>query len=234
MNQNSFIKGFRDGIPIGLGYVSVSIAFGITAVGDGLPVWGAVLISMTNLTSAGQLAGVGLIAAQCKLLELVLSQLVINMRYALMSISVSQKVDKTVSGIHRFLVSFFITDEIFAIICDRKGSVGKRYLYGLGLSPFLGWSFGTFLGALLGEVLPPAVNSALGIAMYGMFIAIVVPAAMKNRRVILVAAISALLSCILKFVPLFSAVSAGFSIIICAVAASAIGAVIFPVKEEEQ
>ncbi len=228
---NSYLKGLRDGVPIGLGYISVSFTFGIMAVNSGLPVWFTVLMSMTNLTSAGQFAGVSLIAAGATYLEMVLTQLVINMRYALMSLSLSQKADKSFNMIHRLLVSFGITDEVFAVASGQEGDIGTRYMYGLITAPYFGWATGTFLGAAASTILPESVSSALNIAIYGMFLAIIIPPAKRSRPVLVVVLLSMAISCILRFTPILNQLSGGFIIIICALAASAAGAVFFPVKD---
>ena len=172
---NSFSQGLRDGMPICLGYLSVAFAFGIFTVSHGLTAWEAVMISMTNVTSAGQLAAVPIIAGGGSLFELALTQFVINMRYSLMSVSLSQKLGKSVRLIDRFLISFVNTDEVFAVAISKGEPLGRKYLYGLTLTPYLGWSLGTLLGAVAGNILPAMLVSALGIAIYGMFIAIIVP-----------------------------------------------------------
>lgn len=231
--QYSFADGLKDGIPIALGYLSVSFSFGLLAVNMGIPAFCAVLMSMTNLTSAGQFAGIELIAAGATIIEMIFTQLVINIRYSLMSISLSQKIDKSISLFHKMVISFFITDEIFAVASSKENEINKRYMYGLGIMPFLGWSFGTLLGAVSGGFLPVTLRVALGVALYAMFIAIVIPTARKSKAVAIVAIISVVLSCFLKFVPIFNNISSGFVIIICAVVASAVGALLFPVKEEQ-
>ena len=228
-----FTDGLRDGIPIGLGYLSVSFSFGIAAAGKGISIFSALLISMTNLTSAGQLAGLGIIAAGGTLIEKILTQLVINMRYALMSISLTQKLDSSFTVGHRLGTSFGMTDEIFAVAAGKKGDINVRYMYGLILIPFICWSLGTFLGAAAGNILPDMLKSALGIAIYGMFLAIFIPPARKSVGVFSVVAFSAAMSCCFKYIPVFSGISSGFSIIICALTASVLGALIFPKKEEE-
>lgn len=227
-----FSKGLRDGIPIGLGYLSVSFGFGISAVSRGLSALCSVLISMTNLTSAGQVAGLAIMAAGGSLLEMFVNQLIINMRYALMGISLTQKLDDTFNTVNRMLVSFFITDEIFAV-ASSKDSISAGYMYGLGVMPYIGWASGTLLGAVAGELLPASVSAALGLAIYGMFVAIVVPAASKSRGILLCSLIAAGISCCLKYIPLFSFVTQGFSIIICAVLAASTAALLFPVKEDK-
>lgn len=228
---SKFIKGLRDGIPIALGYLSVSFTFGMKAVEDGLLWWQALLISMTNLTSAGQFAGLSVMAASGSLVEIALTQLVINMRYALMSLSLTQKLDKSFSRVKRWLCGFGMTDEIFAVASGKLHSVTASYMAGLIVTPFIGWSTGTLLGAIAGNILPVSVHSALSVAIYGMFIAIFVPPMKKARPVAIVVAIGAILSCAFRFVPLLSGVSSGFSIIICAVAAAGVGAWAFPIEE---
>lgn len=236
MKNNSFLKGITDGLPICFGYLSVSFAFGIFATESGMTVLQTLLISMTNVTSAGQLAAVPIMAAGGSLAELALAQLIINLRYALMSVSLSQKLDKGVKLFDRFLIAFVNTDEVFAVAAGKEGDVGKRFLYGLILTPYLGWSIGTLLGAGAGQILPAAVTSALGIAIYGMFVAIVVPPVKKNRATAFCVLTAVILSCIFAYVPFLKVIPGGFTIIICAVAASALFAAIAPIrvaKEEE-
>lgn len=229
-----FKEGLADGIPIGLGYLSVSFSFGISAVTQGVSALAATIISMTNLTSAGQVAGLGIITAAGTLLEMALAQLIINMRYALMSLSLSQKLDGGFTTPHRFLASFGITDEIFAVASGKPKEVTPSYMYGLILLPFLCWTAGTLLGGIAGSILPQILRSALGIAIYGMFIAIFIPPARKSAGVLTVVIISAAMSCGIKYIPLFKQVSSGFSIIICTLAASAAGALLFPRKEQKE
>ena len=229
-----FRQGIRHGIPIGLGYLSVSFAFGMKAVGSGLTVLQAVLISMTNLTSAGQIAALPLMACGASLAEMALTQLTINLRYALMSLSLGRKLDGSMGTLQRLVFSFANTDEIFAVASSQPGKVGKRYLYGLMLTPWIGWSLGTFLGAAAGTLLPEFVRSALGIAIYGMFLAIILPPARKERPVRFVVFIAVALSLCFRYVPGLNTVSSGFVIIICGVLAAALGAWRFPAEEEAE
>ena len=224
--------GIRDGIPIALGYVSVSFTFGLMAVQAGLSWWQAVLISLLNVTSAGQFMGLDIMVAGGAYVEMALAQLVINLRYALMSISLSQKVDSNFKTGSRLFYGFFMTDEIFGVAASRKGEVHRSYFGGLVTLPRIGWVFGTFAGAVLGGVLPPLLQSAMGIAIYGMFLAIIIPQARDDLRYLRVIVIAVVLSCCFRYMPVFDQVSSGFAIIICAVVASAIGAVLYPIDEE--
>lgn len=229
-----FTKGIKDGIPIALGYFSVSIAFGLMAVEAGCTWVEAMLISLTNLTSAGQFAGVTVLAHMGTYIEMALTQLVINSRYALMGISLSQKVNARFKGLWRVILGFAITDEIFAVAIGQEGEISRRYFAGLAIVPIIGWTSGTIVGAVLGNIMPEIITSALGVALYGMFIAVVVPKAHENIHVLAVVIIAVAISVALRYIPVFSGISAGFAIIICAVIASAAGAVFFPVKEDEQ
>lgn len=231
--QNSFKKGLRDGIPIGLGYLSVSFTFGIMASAGGLPAWITVLISMTNLTSAGQFAGLALILGGAPIIEMVLTQFIINIRYALMSLSLSQKLSGSVTCADRFLIAFGNTDEVFAVASAQKGEVGRKYMFGLILIPYIGWALGTLLGALAGNILPDIVCAALGIAIYGMFLAIIIPPAKTYRPVMRVVLLAVIISCIFHWVPGLNRISSGFVMIICAIVAAGFGAKFYPIKEED-
>ncbi len=214
--------------------MAVSFAFGITAVGSGLSVIHALLISMTNLTSAGQLAAVPIICSGGSLIELAATQFIINLRYSLMSISLSQKLGKSVKLIHRFLIAFGNTDEIFAVSVSKPTSLGKKYFFGLIITPYIGWCGGTLLGAVAGNILPPLVISALGIAIYGMFIAIIIPEAKKRRASAICILCAALLSCAFRYVPFLSGISGGFVIILCAVPVSLLFALIAPIDDKKE
>lgn len=230
--KSQFSKGILHGIPIGLGYLSVSFGFGIMAVRAGLTILQAVGISVTNLTSAGQAAGVNIIAAGGTLIEMALTQLVINIRYALMGLSLSQKLDGKFNTLHRAIASFGITDEIFAVASSQPNKISPKYMYGLIFISFVGWSTGTFLGAAAGQLLPEAVTSAMGIVLYGMFLAIIIPPSRKEKSVLTVVLVGAGISMLFKYVLTF--VSGGFAVIISAVLAAAVGALLFPIKEESE
>lgn len=222
MEQN-FGKGLRDGIPICLGYLSVSFTFGLLGVGMGLSWWQATFISLTNVTSAGQFAGLTLMMEGGALIEMVIAQFFINLRYLLMSISLTQKVDDRFRGIARWILAMCVTDEIFAVAMSQEKPVSKGYFAGLSLTPYLGWAVGTLAGALLGEVVPAQVAEVFGIAIYGMFLAIIIPKARDSRPVLEVVLLAAVLSCVIHYVP-FIKLSSGMSVTLCAVIAAAYGA----------
>ncbi len=234
MRTEELKQGVRDGIPICLGYFSVSAAYGMTAVLSGLPLSAAVVISLTNLTSAGQFAGTSLILAGGTYIELAISMAVINIRYFLMSLSMSQKVEAQMTGLQRLAVSFGITDEIFAVSMQRKEPLSASYLAGLIAGPMIGWIGGTLAGGALTRLLPVSVSNALGIALYGMFIAVVVPAAKKNKAVLFTAGLAAVLSAVCYYTPKLSFLSGGWSVILITIIASGAAALIFPIAEEEE
>lgn len=231
--KSEFICGVKSGLPIGLGYLSVSIAFGVQASIAGLPVFMSLFISMTNLTSAGQLAGLTVIATLGTILEMILTQLVINARYFLMSITLSQKLDGSFTTGHRLLCSAFVTDEIFAVASARPKTFGRAFFYGLVILPYFGWAIGTAIGAGLGSVLPIAVTNALGIALYAMFIAIIIPPSLSAKGVLPAVILSAGISCALYFIPFFASLSDGFKFIISALVSAAIIALFFPISPEK-
>ena len=233
-SQGDIKLGTDDGLPIGLGYFPVSFSFGILAVAHGLSWWEATLISMTNLTSAGQFAGLSIMTAAGSFFEMAIAQLVINLRYSLMSISLSQKIDSTLNGIHRWIAGFGVTDEIFVMAMKKKGSVGRHYFFSLMSLPYLGWALGTLTGALCGELLPPLICKSLGIALYGMFIAILIPAMKENKKILSVVLIAVALSSAFKWAPVINKISVGFAIILSAVLASAIGAYFFPLDSNQE
>lgn len=234
MNElNSFKKGIKDGIPICLGYFSVAFAFGIFSVENGLTVTQATLISLLNLTSAGQLAGVPIMSGGGSLAELALSQLVINSRYSLMSVSLAQKFSKNVKFKDKLRIAYANTDEIFAVAISNKEEIGKKYMTGLALLPVLGWTSGTLIGGIAGNILPPIVTAALGVAIYGMFIAIVMPVAKKEKATALCVLLAIALSCAFKYIPSLSVVPSGFTVIICSVIASALFAIVAPIDTKE-
>ena len=231
-NPECWKDGFKDGIPICLGYIAVSFTFGIMARKAGLTTFQAVLISAVNVTSAGQFAGLGLIGAGATYIEMAITQLVINLRYCLMSCSLSQKLDPATSLGRRLLMSVGITDEIFGVSASVPGKLNPFYTYGTICIALPGWIFGTFLGVVSGNILPARALSALGVALYGMFIAIIIPPARKSRLLGGLVLISMALSFLFAKIPFFSQISSGFKIIILTVLIAGAAALRYPVSEE--
>lgn len=234
MNWREYRAGVSSGVPVGLGYFSVSFGFGAMAVSKGVKVLDAALISATNLTSAGQFAGLTLIVAAAGLWEMVMTMLVINSRYALMSLALSQRMGQRIGFLPRLAIAFVNTDEIFALAMARKEPLTVPYMLGLGTLPILGWTGGTLCGALAGSVLPQSFQAALGVMLYGMFIAIVVPPAKKEKEIFFAVVLALVCSCLFSWVPMLQKISAGVSIVICTVAAAAVCAALFPIHEEEE
>lgn len=228
----NFTKGLKAGIPIALGYVSVSFTFGIIAVSYGFYRWQAVLISLACLTSAGQFSGITTMLLPGQYLDMLVSQLTINIRYSFMSISLSQKVNKRFSVIWRLLFGAVITDEIFAVAVSEQ-SVSRSFMAGLALLPYLGWGGGTALGAILGNVLPARIMSALGLAIYGMFIAIVTPEMRRHRPVIFTVIVAALLSACFTYVPVINRLSSGLAISVCAIVSALLASVLYPISTDD-
>ena len=222
----------RAGMPVCVGYFSVSFGFGATAAAQGLSVWFASLISATNLTSAGQFAGLTVIAAGAAILEMILTQLVINSRYALMSLALGQRFGPSVGTGKRLVAAFFNTDEIFALGMARQGRLTVSYFVGAGTVAAIGWVAGTALGSLAGALLPASIGAALGVMLYGMFIAIVVPQAKDDRPMLICVILALVFSCLFTWVPVLRDVSDGLAIVICTVVAAVVCAVLFPVEEE--
>ncbi len=233
MKKEYFINGLKDGIPIGLGYFAVSFTFGIAAVSSGLSIWHAVLISLTNLTSAGQFAAISIIAAGGAYLELALTQLVINLRYSLMSFSLAQKLSRDTKPIHRYIMAFGVTDEIFALGASVKGRLNPYYHYGEMCVAIPGWVGGTLLGTISGSILPNFIVSALGIAIYAMFLAIIIPPAKKDKTVLGVVLAAMIISALFSILPFLKNISSGFVIIITTLLISGIAAWLKPISEED-
>ena len=231
--KREFVRGLGDGLPIGLGYIPVAFTFGFLAVSGGLPVWVACLISFSNLTSAGQFAGMNLIFAGAGYFEVALTTFVINLRYMLMSLSLTQRIEKSMGTLKRMLVGFAVTDEIFVVASLNQGPLRAAYLFGLMALPIGGWNLGTFLGAAISDFLPLALQNAMGIALYGMFIALIVPASRDSFNVLVIVLIAVAVNCVLTYVPVFSFISSGFRIIAATVAGAGIGAFLFPKEDED-
>ena len=233
MKRKEFFDGMKAGMPVCIGYFSVSFGFGAMAVAQGLTIWQAILISATNLTSAGQFAGLTVIAAGAAMLEMILTQLVINSRYALMSLAIGQRLGPRVGTGRRLISAFFNTDEVFALGMSRGKELTTTFFIGAGVVAATGWTAGTACGAVAGSVLPETIRMALGVMLYGMFVAIVVPQAKEEKTILISVILALVLSCLFAWMPGLKEISAGLAIVICTVMAAAVCAVLFPVKEEE-
>ena len=233
-NKNAFMNGIRDGIPIALGYFSVAFSLGIVAKKAGLNPFQGFLSSMLNHASAGEYAEFTVIMASAPYIEMAFVILITNIRYMLMSCALSQKFNPDTSYIHRFIVGFGITDEIFGISIGRAGALNPYYNYGAMAIALPAWSFGTAVGIIAGNILPVSVVSALSVALYGMFIAIIIPVSKTNKIVGGVVIISFLVSFAVSGIPLFARISDSMKISILTVLIAGIAAVLFPVKEDEE
>ncbi|MBQ4076017.1 MAG: AzlC family ABC transporter permease [Clostridia bacterium] len=225
-------KGLKDGLPVGLGYLAVSFSFGIQALKANLTWPQAVMMSMLNLTSAGQFAALDTITTMGTYVEMALSQLIINLRYCLMSSSLSQKIGENTPFFHRFFMAFGNTDEVFALSAAQDKPLSPYYSYGLMSMAIPGWTLGTLLGGIAGNILPDRVLSALGVALYGMFCAIIIPPAKKSRILSAVIIIAMLASTIFTFAPLLRDIPSGIRVIILTVSIAGIAAWVAPMKEE--
>lgn len=233
MENLTFRKGLRDAIPIALGYFSVSAAFGMICVNNKLPLWAAPLISLTNFTGTGQFVGSSLIASGALIIEIILTLLVINARYFLMSISLSQRLSSRITLLGRLAIAFGNTDEIFAVAMQQNRVLNIRYMFGLIVCSFSGWLGGTIAGTLVGSIMPVDLVSAMGIAIYAMFIAIIVPPLKKSKPIFAVVAIAAVLNCILTYTPVLNNIGSSWAVIISGIVAAALGAILFPQEMED-
>lgn len=233
MNQhNRFKVGLKKAMPIALGYFPVSFTFGIMASGGGIDPITATIISLTNFTSAGQFAGTQLILIQGPLLEIALTTFIINIRYMLMSLAISQKL-MPMSMIEKCILAFGITDETFALTSLEKEKISFLHMLGIIIGPYIGWALGTFCGAFVSSLLPLALQQAMGIALYAMFIALIVPEMKQNSTVLIVVSLTILISTMLYYIPTFLNLTEGWKIIITTLIGSTIGAGLFPIKEED-
>jgi predicted branched-subunit amino acid permease len=231
----TFKNGLKAGIPIGLGYLVVSFTFGMTACLAGFTPFEAVFMSMSNVTSAGQFAGMQLINANATYIELMLTVGVINIRYLLMSTILSQQLSPKITLLQRFILSFGITDEVFSVALVEVKEVTFNYFLGLFTFPFVGWSLGTLFGALMDNLLTPQMQSAASIALYCMFIALVLPPSKHHKDIRFVVICTILLRIIVSVTPFIKNISSGYSIILSAVIAAFIGALKYkPTTTEEE
>lgn len=232
-NAEAFKSGIKTGIPIALGYFAVSFSFGILCKQAGLNPFEAVFMSATNLTSAGQFAGLSMIAAMATVIEIVIAQLIINSRYFLMSFSLSQKISPDTPIIHRLLMSYGITDEIFGVSMAQQGKLNPYFMYGVMTVAVPGWALGTLFGVISGNIFPERMTSALSIALYGMLLAVIVPPAKNNNIIAGIIAASMFASLLFAMIPVLKTISSAVKIIVITLCIAGCAAVLFPIKEEE-
>ncbi|SFU79551.1 AzlC family ABC transporter permease [Butyrivibrio sp. M55] len=230
---SDFRDGVRDAVPIFLGYIAVSFAFGIESSKIGMTVFQSAMTSLLNVTSAGQFSALEIIEKNGSFLELAVLQFIINLRYMLMSAALSQRLDPKTSTLHRLGISYGVTDEVFGVSVLKKGGLYPMYSYGLITLSVSGWVLGTVLGAIAGQIMPQRLISCLGLAIYGMFIAIIIPDTREDKNVRAVVVAAMVFSTIFAFAPFLNCISSGFRIIIITVLVAACAAVIAPVKEEK-
>ena len=233
-HRTVFRAGIRDGIPIALGYFAVAFSLGITARNAGLSVVQGFIASLTNNASAGEYAGITVIAGDSPYWEMALVTMITNARYLLMSCALSQKFSPDTPLRHRLLVGYGVTDELFGIVIARPGFLDPYYSYGAFIVSMPGWAIGTALGIIVGNILPLRIVSALSVALYGMFLAVIIPPARKNRVVAVLVLISFAASFIFSRISIFSGLSAGTKTIILTVAISGLAALLFPVSDEKE
>lgn len=232
-NAAWFRRGIKNGVPIALGYFAVAFTLGIAAKNAGLTAFQGALASVTTVASAGEFAGFNVIAAGATYIEMAVMMLVINARYMLMSCSLSQKLDPDLPLIHRLLVGWGVTDEIFGVAVSVPDRLNPWYNYGMMAISIPCWTLGTFLGVAMGNILPANVVSALGVGLYGMFLAIIIPPARNNRVIAGLVAVSMVASFGMAQLPLLANISSGMRTIILTIVIAGGAAVLFPVKEEE-
>lgn len=233
-NREWFLKGMRDGIPISLGYFAVAFTLGIAAKNAGFTAFQAMLASFFNNASAGEFAAFTLIAAGASYLEVAVMELVANARYLLMSCALSQKLSADTSILHRLLISYDVTDEIFGVSISVPGKLNPFYTYGIILVAVPGWAVGTYIGVLMGNILPVRLVRALSVGLYGMFLAVIIPPARKSKILAGVIMISMALSFAFTRIPLIADMSAGTRTILLTVLIASGAALLFPVKEKNQ
>ena len=228
-----FKKGLKDGIPIATGYIAVSFTLGIAAKKVGMSAFQATLMSFLNLTSAGEFAAIGLIGAGSSYLEMAITQFIINIRYFLMSCALSQKLEKNLPFFHRFFLAFGITDEIFGLSVSVPDKLNPYYTYGMMTLAIPSWALGTCLGVITGNALSPRILSAFSVALYGMFLAVIVPPARKNKILAGIVIISMFMSGLFSKLPIIKNMSSGFQIIILTILIAGAAAVLFPIQKDE-
>lgn len=233
MNKECYKRGLKDGIPIALGYFAVAFALGITAKTAGLTALQTFLATALTNASAGGYAGFKIIEENAPYLDMALTIFVVNIRYFLMSCALSQKLNPKTSLIHRVIIGFDVTDEIFGISMAVKGNLNPWYTYGAMTVSIPCWATGAALGVIMGEVLPVSLVSALGVGLYGMFLAVIIPPARKNKVIAGIVVVAMASSFAFSKIPLLASLSSGIKVIILTVAIALAAAILFPVKEEE-
>ncbi len=234
LNQiDCFKKGLKDGVPIATGYLAVSFTLGIATKKVGMNTFQATLMSFLNLTSAGEFAAIGLIGTGASYLEMAITQFIINIRYFLMSCALSQKLEKNLPFFHRFFLAFGITDEIFGLSVSVSGKLNPYYTYGMMTLAIPGWALGTCLGVITGNALSPRILSAFSVALYGMFLAVIVPPMRKNKILAGIVIISMFMSGLFSKLPIIKNMSSGFQIIILTILIAGIAAILFPIQEDK-
>lgn len=229
----TFKAGLTAGIPIAIGYIPIAIAFGLLAKSTGMPSYATVLMSFIVFAGASQFVGVNLLALGAGYPEIILTTFILNSRHFLMSASLSQRVDTSASKKWLSLISFGVTDETFMVASLRQEEkLSPSFLFGINLIAFSSWNIGTWIGVFLGSGLPASVQSSMGIALYVMFIGLLIPAIKKSRPYLIITIIAILISSILHWIPPFNSISSGWSIIITAILAALVGTLLFP-KEDE-
>lgn len=231
LSNYTFVRGMRDGIPICLGYFAVSFALGIAGRGVGMNAVQAFVMSLTMVASAGQFAAINLIGAGAGIIEMITTTIVVNLRYLLMSCSLTQKLSPETKLLHRLALSYCMTDEIFGLSISVDGFLRPVYTYGITVISVSGWCLGTVLGVVAGNILPALVTNALGVAMYGMFLAIIIPPAKENHFLGALVAVSMAASGLFSILPYLRAISSGFRVIILTILIAGIAAVIHPIEE---
>lgn len=231
LSTYTFVRGMRDGIPICLGYFAVSFALGIAGRGVGMNAVQAFVMSLTMVASAGQFAAITLIGAGAGIIEMITTTIVVNLRYLLMSCSLTQKLSPETKLPHRLALSYCMTDEIFGLSISVDGFLRPVYTYGITVISVSGWCLGTVLGVVAGNILPALVTNALGVAMYGMFLAIIIPPAKENHFLGALVAVSMAASGLFSILPYLRAISSGFRVIILTILIAGIAAVIHPIEE---
>lgn len=234
INKAEFLAGMRDAIPIAFGYFAVAFSLGIVAKEAGLNPFQGFIASLTTNASAGEYVGFTLIAAGGTYIEMVIVTIIANARYLLMGCAMSQKLDEKLPWYHRVIIGFDLTDELFALSIAKEGKVNPFYFYAGMLVCMPAWASGTAIGIASGKILPDNVTSSLSVALYGMFIAIIIPPAKKNHTLLLAILSSFAASYVMAKVSVFAGVSGGTKIIILTILISTFFAIMFPIKDEEK